>query len=143
MICHLFQDYGDELERLRREIQRYRNELSNRETNFNRMFSDKKPVNVNGDRRMSSPSKSTKLASPSFENGIVMRIARERSSLDSAFHRERTMELARERTFGANYSPTKSIGEMTREDMYEHPDAKVKNMWMCLNFQPQRRKNWL
>ncbi|KAK3097333.1 hypothetical protein FSP39_008767 [Pinctada imbricata] len=33
-------DYNEEVEKLRREVQRYRMELSNRDNNFNRMFSD-------------------------------------------------------------------------------------------------------
>ncbi|XP_076444173.1 uncharacterized protein LOC143282423 [Babylonia areolata] len=39
-------DYNEELERLRREVQRYRLELSNRDVNFNRMFTEKQPVHV-------------------------------------------------------------------------------------------------
>ncbi|KAL5004231.1 hypothetical protein ScPMuIL_017687 [Solemya velum] len=41
-----FTDYNDELERLRRENQRYRLELTNRDSNFNRMFADQQPVVV-------------------------------------------------------------------------------------------------
>ncbi|XP_062596977.1 protein FAM184A-like isoform X2 [Saccostrea cucullata] len=33
-------DYNEEVEKLRREVQRYRMELSNRDNNFNRMFTD-------------------------------------------------------------------------------------------------------
>jgi len=47
-------DRDDELERLRREVQRYRLELSNRESNFNRMFTDHHPVIVEGKGRKSS-----------------------------------------------------------------------------------------
>ena len=36
----------DEIARLKREIQRYRLELSNRESNFNRVFAGQKPVLV-------------------------------------------------------------------------------------------------
>lgn len=35
-----FKDYNEEVEKLRREVQRYRMELSNRDNNFNRMFTD-------------------------------------------------------------------------------------------------------
>lgn len=42
----VLQDHNEELERLRREIQRYRLELSNREGNFNRMFTEKQPIFV-------------------------------------------------------------------------------------------------
>ena len=44
----------DELERLRREVQRYRLELSNRELSFNRMFTDHQPVVVDGRGRKTS-----------------------------------------------------------------------------------------
>lgn len=47
-------DRDDELERLRREVQRYRLELSNREMSFNRMFTDHKPVIVDPNRRKTS-----------------------------------------------------------------------------------------
>ena len=42
----LLQDTSEELERLRREVRKYRMELSNREGNFNRMFTDSVPVRV-------------------------------------------------------------------------------------------------
>uniref|UniRef100_A0A8W8HRX0 Protein FAM184A/B N-terminal domain-containing protein n=2 Tax=Magallana gigas TaxID=29159 RepID=A0A8W8HRX0_MAGGI len=35
-----YTDYNEEVEKLRREVQRYRMELSNRDNNFNRMFTD-------------------------------------------------------------------------------------------------------
>ncbi|GFS27352.1 protein FAM184A-like [Elysia marginata] len=41
------QEVSEEVERLRREIQRYRLELSNRDNNFNRMFTEKQPMLVN------------------------------------------------------------------------------------------------
>ncbi|XP_021348444.1 protein FAM184A-like isoform X4 [Mizuhopecten yessoensis] len=40
------QDYNDELEKLRKEVQRYRMEISNRDGNFNRMFSNSQPMVV-------------------------------------------------------------------------------------------------
>lgn len=40
LIFSFFQDYNEEVEKLRREVQRYRMELSNRDNNFNRMFTD-------------------------------------------------------------------------------------------------------
>ncbi|XP_033749685.1 protein FAM184A-like isoform X6 [Pecten maximus] len=40
------QDYNDEVEKLRKEVQRYRMELSNRDGNFNRMFSNSQPMVV-------------------------------------------------------------------------------------------------
>ncbi|XP_025078200.1 spindle pole body component 110-like isoform X2 [Pomacea canaliculata] len=43
----LSQDQNEELEKLRREVQRYRLELSNRDVNFNRMFTNKQPTYVN------------------------------------------------------------------------------------------------
>ncbi|XP_052700552.1 protein FAM184A-like isoform X4 [Crassostrea angulata] len=36
----MVKDYNEEVEKLRREVQRYRMELSNRDNNFNRMFTD-------------------------------------------------------------------------------------------------------
>lgn len=42
----VFTDYNDELEKLRREVQRYRMELSNRDSNFNRVFSTQQPLTV-------------------------------------------------------------------------------------------------
>ncbi|XP_078367655.1 uncharacterized protein LOC144651576 [Oculina patagonica] len=47
-------DRDEELERLRREVQRYRLELTNRESNFNRMFTDHQPVVVEGKGRKPS-----------------------------------------------------------------------------------------
>ena len=41
-----FLQRDDEIARLKREIQRYRLELSNRESNFNRVFAGQKPVLV-------------------------------------------------------------------------------------------------
>lgn len=41
-----FQDNSDEIERLRREVQKYRLEISNRDANFNRMFTEKQRVHV-------------------------------------------------------------------------------------------------
>ncbi|OWF52814.1 protein FAM184A-like isoform X3 [Mizuhopecten yessoensis] len=41
-----FTDYNDELEKLRKEVQRYRMEISNRDGNFNRMFSNSQPMVV-------------------------------------------------------------------------------------------------
>lgn len=38
------QDYNSEIEHLRREVHKYRMELSNRDLNFNRMFTDKQPI---------------------------------------------------------------------------------------------------
>ncbi|CAC5394987.1 unnamed protein product [Mytilus coruscus] len=43
---HMHKDYNDELEKLRREVQRYRMELSNRDSNFNRVFSTQQPLTV-------------------------------------------------------------------------------------------------
>ena len=45
MLCRS-QETNEELERLRREVRKYRMELSNREGNFNRMFTDSVPVRV-------------------------------------------------------------------------------------------------
>ncbi|XP_046329620.2 protein FAM184A-like [Haliotis rufescens] len=41
-----YTNHNEELERLRREIQRYRLELSNRDSNFNRVFTTQQPVIV-------------------------------------------------------------------------------------------------
>lgn len=41
-----FTDYNDELDKLRKEVQRYRMEISNRDGNFNRMFSSSQPMVV-------------------------------------------------------------------------------------------------
>ncbi|XP_064648126.1 M protein, serotype 2.1-like isoform X1 [Lineus longissimus] len=40
------QDYNNELDRLRREVQRYKMELTNRDSNFNRVFTEFQPVVV-------------------------------------------------------------------------------------------------
>ena len=112
---------------MRKEIQRYRNELSNRETNFNRMFADKNPINLNAERR---GSKNKASVSPAFENGVVMRLARERSSLDTALMREKTLDFARERTLTG--SPTKSMNDFNREDIIDHYEARVTHT----NFRP-------
>jgi len=47
-------DRDEELERLRREVQRYRLELCNRESSFNRMFTEHQPVIVDGKARKTS-----------------------------------------------------------------------------------------
>ena len=41
-------EYNEEVEQLRRELLRYKMELSNREHNFNRVFSEKQPINTDG-----------------------------------------------------------------------------------------------
>ena len=61
----LLQEYIDEIERLKREVQKYRNELQNRESNFNRMFVDQNPVMV--ERRAS------RMSSSSFDSPIHFR----------------------------------------------------------------------
>ncbi|XP_072030204.1 uncharacterized protein [Amphiura filiformis] len=43
-----FVDPREEVEKLRREIRWYRSELSNREDNFNRMFTDRSPIRLAG-----------------------------------------------------------------------------------------------
>lgn len=48
---YIYIQKDEELERLRREVQRYRLEISNRESNFNRVFAEQKPV-VTSDGRM-------------------------------------------------------------------------------------------
>lgn len=58
-------DRDEELERLRREVQRYRLEISNRESSFNRMFTDHQPVIVDGKGRKTS---SGLVADSSFPN---------------------------------------------------------------------------
>ncbi|GFO42044.1 protein fam184a-like [Plakobranchus ocellatus] len=50
------QEMNEEVERLRREIQRYRLELSNRDNNFNRMFTEKQPMLVNQKSQKQGPS---------------------------------------------------------------------------------------
>ncbi|XP_056022553.1 myosin-11-like isoform X7 [Ostrea edulis] len=40
LTSRMVKDYNEEVEKLRREVQRYRMELSNRDNNFNRMFTD-------------------------------------------------------------------------------------------------------
>ena len=50
------QEVSEEVERLRREIQRYRLELSNRDNNFNRMFTEKQPMLVNQKHQKQAPS---------------------------------------------------------------------------------------
>lgn len=41
-----FQNYNDELEKLRAEVRRYRLELQNRDANFNRVFTEQQPLIV-------------------------------------------------------------------------------------------------
>ena len=61
-----FQDTSEEVDRLKREILRYRMELSNRESNFNRMFTEKQPVFVNQNNRRQS----RRLSNSSSEGGM-------------------------------------------------------------------------
>ena len=53
IFINLFQQVYEELEHLRKLVQKYRLELSNREGNFNRMFTDQTPVHV--DQRSMKP----------------------------------------------------------------------------------------
>ena len=46
MVYNWLQEYAEEIEKLRKEVHRYRNELINREGNFNRMFTEQQPVCV-------------------------------------------------------------------------------------------------
>ncbi|XP_041362478.1 protein FAM184A-like [Gigantopelta aegis] len=61
-----YANQNDELERLRREVQRYRLELSNRDLNFNRMFTNQQPIFV--DQR-TGRTKSTKSPLQVQQNG--------------------------------------------------------------------------
>ena len=89
-IVNYFQDTNDELEKLRKEIQRYRLELYNREGNFNRIFSDKQPVLVHN--------KGTKVPSASPQGtgtGLLdRRMSRERTlpAFSSSYHTEEDRE---------------------------------------------------
>ena len=102
--------------------------------NFNRMFADKNPINLNADRRGSK----TKTASPAFENGVVMRLARERSSLDTALMREKTLDFSRERVLTG--SPTKSMNEFNREEVLDHYGVavSVRTTLSCYKFANNR-----
>ncbi|XP_031569090.1 paramyosin-like [Actinia tenebrosa] len=51
--CTPAYERDEELERLRKEVQRYRLEISNRESNFNRVFAEQKPIITDGKRRTS------------------------------------------------------------------------------------------
>ena len=44
----ILQDYDEEMDRLKRELQLCKMELCNREQNFNRMFTDKQPILISG-----------------------------------------------------------------------------------------------
>ncbi|KXJ28906.1 CAP-Gly domain-containing linker protein 1 [Exaiptasia diaphana] len=54
--CSPAYEKDEELERLRREVQRYRLEISNRESNFNRVFAEQKPVLTDGRSKKSGNS---------------------------------------------------------------------------------------
>ena len=76
--------------------------------NFNRMFSDKNPVNLNAannDRHSRFAKNKTHNSSPAFESGVALRIARERSSLETALMREKTLEVPKERLFMGGTPP--------------------------------------
>ena len=51
--CTEFKEVYEELENLRRLVQKYRLELSNREGNFNRMFTEKTPIHLDSRNRNS------------------------------------------------------------------------------------------
>lgn len=72
-------DIEEELERLKREVQRYRMEISNRENTYNRVFSDKRPVVVDRQKQDGSNSVIADAA-----DTIQARLARERALLRSA-----------------------------------------------------------
>ncbi|KAK7116707.1 protein FAM184A-like [Littorina saxatilis] len=79
-----FLDQNEELERLRREIHRYRLELSNRDANFNRMFTDKQPIHV--DRSVTGLKLQT-----SHSAGTMHHVAANGANLFSALKREKTV----------------------------------------------------
>ena len=111
------QDYDEEIERLRREIQRYRMELSNRETNFNRMFAEKSPLHTDGGR--SNRSNKQAMMQQAFENGVIMRIARERTGQSMAgfdMQRERTLPVSNT----SNHSRIISDEADNKSDPYDY-----------------------
>ncbi|ESO88373.1 hypothetical protein LOTGIDRAFT_234666 [Lottia gigantea] len=82
---------SEELEKLRKEIQKYRLELSNRDCNFNRMFTEKQPIFI--DQRSNGAKTNghhPNSATSSHTNGVTS--ASPSPQLSSAFYR-------RERSF--------------------------------------------
>lgn len=85
---------SDELERLRRELQKYRLELTNRDFNFNRMFTDKQPVLL--DQRVGQPRKKSSALSLSNGSGFIPHLVSPQGDLQShflpqTFHKDRTL----------------------------------------------------
>jgi hypothetical protein len=81
-------------------------ELTNRETNFNRVFAEKNPIQVNNGQRQSK----NIMMQQAFENGVVMRLARDKSNLTG-------LDFVREKTIPMSVSPTKSFADSSREEV--------------------------
>ncbi|XP_059148329.1 paramyosin-like [Physella acuta] len=83
---------SDEVERLRRELQKYRLELTNRDFNFNRMFTDKQPVLL--DQRAGQPRKKSSALNLSNGSGFIPHLISPQGALQSnflpqTFHKDR------------------------------------------------------
>ncbi|CAH1797664.1 unnamed protein product [Owenia fusiformis] len=98
----MLKDYNEEIERLRKEIQRYRMELYNREGNFNRTFANTKPVLV--DQRAGKVAHQSPVGGPVIghlpRSNTVIESGR-RSSIDNGITRSHTVleRMERERSF--------------------------------------------
>lgn len=72
MRYYVYFQKDEELERLRREVQRYRLEISNRESNFNRVFAEQKPVLTDGRIKKSSNSPDSAVSSTNLKDKAVI-----------------------------------------------------------------------
>ena len=89
-------------------------ELTNRETNFNRMFAEKNPLHTDGGR--SSRHNKQAMMQQAFENGVIMRIARERTGQSMA-----GFDLQREKTIPISSNSRVFLEEMeNKSDPYDY-----------------------
>lgn len=77
------------------------------------MFADKNPIQLSALNGRQSKNIAMQQA---FENGVVMRLARDKSHLTG-------IDLHREKSIPFSVSPTKSFTEMNREEFEGHTDV--------------------
>ncbi|XP_050403877.1 protein FAM184A [Patella vulgata] len=130
---------SEELERLRKEVRKYKLELSNRDWNFNRMFTEKQPIFV--DHRASKPAQQPPRApspancsAPVHPSSAPFQRERSFSQIITLPHDEKKVGLLTTRPASAavnslpTLSPSPSFSERTRFTKLVKPRPLSKEM---------------
>ncbi|KAK6188938.1 hypothetical protein SNE40_005012 [Patella caerulea] len=130
---------SEELERLRKEVRKYKLELSNRDWNFNRMFTEKQPIFV--DHRVAKPTQQPPRAPspancsiPVHPSSATFQRERSFSQIITLPHDEKKVGLLTTRPSSAavnslpTLSPSPSFSERTRFTKLVKPKPLSKEM---------------